>query len=171
MAFTVNFRDPTTGHPRYNFDQSVRKGGRGVDVELLQVLLNMLYFDLAKASAALGFVPPTERLIEDGIVGPDTIKLATHCYHQLEKNGAPLANTDEHPEARGLDPMRQPGERSRILVVRYFIDLLNDNVSFFDAQTGLGRYALLPFDRQIPRGLRNALKTVKAKADKYRFEK
>ncbi len=171
MAFTVDFKDPTTGHPRYNFDESVRKGGHGIDVELLQVLLNMLYFDLADGSAAFGFVPPTARLIEDGKLGKDTITLSTHCYHQLEKNGAPLANTAEHPEARGLDPMRKPGERSRILKVRYFIDLLNENVSFFDAQSNLGRFALLPFDNAVPRGLRNALKTVKSKANKYRFEK
>lgn len=171
MAFTVDFKDPTTGHPRYNFDETIRKGGRGIDVQLLQVLVNMLYFDLAAVSAPFGFIPNTPRLTEDGILGTDTIKLSTLCYHQFEKNGAPLANTAEHPEARGLDPMRKPGERSRILVVRYFIDLLNENVSFFDAQTNFGRFALLAFDKQVPTGLRNALKTVKAKANKYRFEK
>lgn len=170
MAFTVDFTDPTTGHPRYNFDETVRKGANTVDGELLQVLLNMLYFDLAKVSAPMGFVPVTPRLAEDGIIGPDTRKLASHCYHQFEANGASLANVDEHPEAKGLDPMRAPGELSHRLHVQYFIDVLNGNVSFFDADTGLGRYAMLPFDETIPRRLRNSLKTVKTTANKYRFE-
>lgn len=172
MAFTISsFRDPLTGHPRYNSDQTMRKGSRGQDVELLQVLLNMLYFDQAKESAILGFVPPTARLDEDGVVGKDTVKLTIHCYGNFQDLGAPLADLAEHPEARGVDPMRKPGERSTRLKVRYFLDLLQDMVSFNDSKLSLGRYAKLASDTSIPRGLRNALKTVKPKAAKYQFER
>jgi hypothetical protein len=170
MAFTVDFTDPTTGHPRYNFDDTVRKGQHSTDAMLLQVLLNMLYFDLAEGSAPLGFVPVTSRLDEDGIVGPDTRKLSSHCYHQFQLNGANLANVEEHPEARGLDPMRAVGELSHRLQVQYFIDVLNANVSFLDADAGLGRYTMLAFDDKVPARLRNALKTVKSTANKYMFE-
>lgn len=169
MAFTVRFQDPFTGHPRYNFDQTVRKGSRGVDVQLLQVLLNMLYFDLSERTGPMGFVTEVPRLVEDGIDGPQTRELAGHCRSIFIESGINLVNLNEHPEGRGLDPMRQPGEASTRLKVTYFIDSLNRIVSNFDAALGLNRYAFLAFDDQVPLALRNALKTVKTTALKYQF--
>lgn len=169
MAFTVKFSDPATGHPRYNFDQTIRKGARGADLQLLQVLLNLLYFDLAPTSAPFGFVPPSGRLVEDGFEGPETAKFVSHCRSQFLENGAGLVDLQEHPEARGLDPMRQPGQKSTRLKVQYFIDVLNENVSAMDASQRLGRYARLSSDQRVPLQLRNALKTVKLTANKYMF--
>lgn len=169
MAFTVRFQDPVTGHPRYNFDQTIRKGSRGTDYQLLQVLLNMLYFDEADATRPVGFEPPVPRLVEDGIDGPQTRQLAAHCRERFIRAGINLVSLDEHPEGRGLDPMRIPGQSSTRLKVTYFIDALNSTVSNFDALLDLKRYPRLAFDNQVPLPLRNALKTVKTTANKYRF--
>lgn len=170
MAFTIDFTDPTTGHPRYNFDFAIGPATHGDDVQLLQVLLNMLYFDLADSTRPRGFIPPrNKRLVEDGKVGDRTIELTVQCYERMIKIGENLAPLDSVAGSQ-LDPMRQPGERSHILQVVYFIDALNDNVSFADSIAGLGRYPLLAFDPTVPDALRNALKTVKTTAGQYEFE-
>ena len=169
MAFTLDFVDPVTGHPRYNIDQTLRAGSRGVDAQLLQVLLNMLYFDLAPAAARFGLVPPTERLVEDGKLGQQSVLLGSHFFENAPK-AAQLVNRREHPEASGIDPMRRPNELSKRLKVRFYMDALNLACSSFSVQLGQTRYALLRSDSSVPIALRNALKTVKSKADKYRFE-
>ncbi len=168
MAFTVDFTDPATGHPRYNIDQTLRKGSRGTDARLLQVLLNLLYFDLAAPASRFGFIPPTERLDEDGVLGSQSVLLANH-FASTATSSAGMVDLRQHPEAGGIDPMRKPGELSTRLKVRYYIDALNLACSSFSAQTSHPRYALLRSDPTVPVELRNALKTIKAKADKYKF--
>lgn len=170
MAFTVlNFKSPGANHPRYNFDQTLVVGSRGNDAKLLQVLLNMFYFDQAKEALARGFVPLTDRLVEDGIIGHDTTVLASDFKEKAFQLGSGNLSGFEHPEAQGLDPMRKPGELSPRLKKRYFIDLLNDVVSTFDAKLKLGKYPLLASDPSVPVSLRNALSRQKSVADKYRF--
>lgn len=170
MAYTIDFTDPETGHPRYNFDFSIGTATRGDDVQLLQVLLNMLYFDLADQSRPRGFIPPrNKRLVEDGKIGERTIELVEQCYTRMLKIGENLAPLDSVASSQ-LDPMRRPGERSHIMHVNYFIDVLNDDVSVADSDAGLGRYPLLAFDPTVPDALRNALKTVKTTASQYEFE-
>ena len=171
MAFTIkDFIDPTTGHPRYNIDQTLRSGSRGVDTQLLQVLLNMLYFDLAPAAARFGLVPPVPRLVEDGIAGSQTGILTNHFFDNAPK-AALLVDRSQHPEAGGVDPMRKPNQLSTRLKVRFFIDALNLACSSFSVQLGQTRYPLLRTDPTVPVALRNALKTVKLKATKYQFER
>jgi len=167
MAFTLDFTDPLNGQPRYNIDFAIGKFDRKSDVMLLQVLLNLLYFDLASGSAALGFVAPAkERLKEDGKLGDLTSRFIVATYLQLLKNSANLAPFVSRG-ADTLDPMRAPGERSKLMNVNYFIDVLQDNISFLDAQQQFGRYGLLRFDNDVPAHLRNALKTVKDTAAQY----
>ena len=168
MAFTVIFTDPATGHPRFNIDQTLNFGSQGADVELLQVLLNMLYFDLQPGSGRLGFVPPTEQLKEDGIFGLETQKLGRHFFATVQKR-AGLFDPGKNPEATGIDPMRAPNELSHRLKVRYIIDALNISCSSVSAQSGNTRYQKLASDTGIPVRLRNALRVRKKTADKYRF--
>ena len=168
MAFTVDFIDQTTGHPRFNVDQTVRRGTRGPDGTLIQVLLNLLYFDLQPAAARFGFTPPTDRLVEDGIVGDQTVILASHFFDAAPKS-AGLVDFTQHPEAVGVDPMRAPGQLSTRLHVRYFMDALNTFCSSLSAQLGNDRFRLLASAKSTPVSLRNALRTRKAVADKYRF--
>lgn len=168
MAFTVNFTDPATGHPRFNFDQTLTTGSRGADVQLLQVLLNMLYFDLSPASSRFNFVASTDRLSEDGILGKQTASL-TNDFIVQARTSANLFNIRDNPEAAGIDPMRKPGELSPRLKVRFVIDALNTFCSSFSSQLGIDRYRRLASDPKTPTQLRNALKTVKSTANKYKL--
>ena len=177
MAFTVKFTDPLTGHPRYNIDQSLRGFVRpaSADAMLVQVLLNLLYFDLSSVSVPLGHELPTGRLQGplkvDGLIELETLKLINHSADVFLKNGRGVLNPVGHPEALGVDPMRVPGEPSPRLKIRFYIDILNEEVSVLDADIGLNKYAFLRFDPTLPRLLLNSLKTVKSKANKYAFER
>jgi hypothetical protein len=168
MAFTVDYTDPLTGHPRYNIDESISTdGGEKEDLRLIQVLINMLYFDLADQGRPRGFkAPEKRRLVEDGLMGDHTANFVDHCWRTFIKNGANLAPIWS-VGASTIDPMRRRGELSTLMHVNYFLDLLNENVSYFDVEAKLGRYPLLRWDEKVPAALRNALKTVKSTAAKY----
>lgn len=169
MAFTLLASDPLTGHPRYNIDYPIAERGYKDDVMLLQVLLNIWYFDLADVSHPLGFVPPAKvrgRLVEDGKMGDQTGELSIHCYGEFVKQGADLTALWT-PGGDQIDPMRQRGERSTLTHKHYFMDFLNEACSRGDVEKNLGRYAFLRWDPSVPELLRNALMRTRATAYQY----
>ncbi len=172
MAFTLDYADPNTGQPRYNIDQSINAyGGEREDVRLVQVLLNLLYFDCAQGgernARSFGFeAPEKKRLVEDGWMGEHTATFIEHAWQRMLKNGHDLAEL-RSAGGQSIDPMRQHHEKSTLMHVSYFLDVLQDYVSNLDVELGLKRFGYLRWDERVNVSLRNQLKYVKHTAAQY----
>jgi hypothetical protein len=169
MAFTHKFKafDPTRGEVvAYNVDWPVGRGGSNVreDVMLIQALFKVYYWEITDIGEDLTPPPGESQIIEvDGWWGPTTQKYIEHFQAQVVAKGFNVLRDGL------IDPYRDaPWTPSTISKSTYTLVVLVSRCHRLCEQNRETYYQDLPHRGDMPLRLRNALKTVKTRADKYR---
>lgn len=168
MAFTSSYVSAKSGKTFgiYNIDWSVGRIGSNLhdDVMLVQALLRIFYYELEDAAGPGYEPPPGESGIDvDGWIGKHTQAHITQFQTQMKAKGYNIMQDGI------FDPYRVHSMASTVSKTIYTIDFLNNGCANLCDQKGLNNYDNLANRQDIPQQLRNALKTVKKTANKYKY--
>jgi hypothetical protein len=151
MAFVTPVIGTQTGlHNSYNIDFTVGAGKTNVltDVQLVQVLLRLVHFELKKPVA-----PPAgeKPIVVDGKLGQSTLRYIAHWQRKAKADGIKVLLDGV------FDPYRKQGELSHIAHVSYTFELLNIICNNECVLQGMDNYKNLPKRTDIPTELRGEL--------------